>query len=96
MDIVEAVNGLKQHLEQFAESAKEKLEQELPVVADIASKTAANPAFQALAAAEHLSGAPELLQTIADIIVKADAALAASKAQGAAEAQQAAAMPPPA
>ena len=96
MDIVEAVNGLKQHLEQFAESAKEKLEQELPVVADIAGKTAANPAFAALAAAVHLGEAPELLQVIADVISKADAALAASKAQGAAEAQQAAVTPPPA
>jgi len=90
MDIMQAAEGLRQHFEAFAASAREKLEQELPVVADVAAKTAANPAFAAMAAAVHLGEAPEVLQVIADFITKTDAAIAAAKVAGAAEALQAA------
>lgn len=94
MDIAQAVEGLKQHFEAFIESGREKLEQELPAVAEVAQKLSGNPVVAALASAAHINDAPELLQTIADIVTKADAALAASKAAGTAEAQQAAAAPP--
>jgi hypothetical protein len=91
MDFMQAVDNIKQHLETFAAEAKAKLEQELPVIAEVATKTASNPAFDALASAVHLGQAPELLQALAGYITAAESALAASKAAGAAEAQQAAA-----
>jgi len=94
MDIVQAAENLRAHFETFAADAKAKLEQELPVVADVAARTASNPAFAALTAAVHLGDAPEVLATIADIITKTDAALGAAKAAGAAEAQAAAAAQP--
>lgn len=94
MDIMQAVAGIEQHFEAFVASAKEKIEQELPVLGDLAQKTASNPAFAALTAAVHLSEAPEVLQVIADMITKMDASIAAAKAAGAAEAQAAAAVPP--
>lgn len=91
MDIVQAAENLRNHFESLVRDAQAKLEQELPVVADVAQKTASNPAFAALTAAVHLGDAPEVLQSIADIITKADTALGAAKAAGVAEAQAAAA-----
>jgi hypothetical protein len=90
MGFMESVQNIEQHLKTFAEDAAAKLEQDLPVVAGVASQLASNPAFAALSAAAHLNAAPELLASLADWIAKADAGLAAAKAQGAAEAQQAA------
>jgi hypothetical protein len=54
------------------------------------SQAAANPVLAALSEAVHLNDAPEMLASLADWIVKADAALGAAKAAGAAEAQAAA------
>lgn len=95
MDIAQAVAGIEQHLRSFVASATEKIEQELPVLGDAASKIATNPVVQAVAQAEHLGQVPELLQVFAAMIAQADAAIAASKAQGAAEAQAAAAAATP-
>jgi len=83
IDVMQAVDGLKQHLEAFAASAKEKLEQELPVIAGVASALAGNPVVAALAAAEHLNQVPEYLATFAELITKADQALGAAKAAAA-------------
>lgn len=98
MDITQAVEGLKQHLEAFAASAQEKLAEELPVLAAGAQQLAGNPVVAALASAVHINDAPDLLATIADIVTKADAALVAQHAAGTAEGQQqaAAASQPPA
>lgn len=90
MDIVQAAENLRNHFEAMVRDAQEKLEQELPVVADVATKTASNPAFAALTAAVHLGDAPEVLASLADVITKADTALGNAKAAGAAEAQAAA------
>jgi hypothetical protein len=95
VDIVQAADGLRQHFEAFIASAKEKLEEELPVIGGFAEKTAANPAFAALASAVHLPEAPEALAALADLITKWDSALGAAKAAGAAEAQAAAAAQAP-
>jgi hypothetical protein len=89
MDIAEAVDGIRNHLENLIHEAQGQLETALPVVADVASKAASNPAFAALASAAHLGEAPEVLTTLADLITKWDTALGNAKAQGAAEARAA-------
>lgn len=96
MDIVQAVENIRQHLETFAAEAKAKLEQELPVAAAFANAAASNPAFVALSSAVHLNAMPEVLQLAADYITKLDQTIGAAKAAGAAElqAQQAAAAAP--
>jgi hypothetical protein len=94
VDIMEAVSGLEQHLRAVVGSATEKLEQELPVIAGVAGLAASNPAFAALASAANLGEAPEVLATIAELIVKADQALGEAKAAGAAAAQQPVEVPP--
>lgn len=100
MDVMQSVENIKTHLESFAHDAVAKLEQDLPVVADVASKTASNPVFAALAAAVHLNAAPEALATLAQMIQTMDAALGNAKAAGAAEleaqlaAEHAAQVPP--
>jgi hypothetical protein len=94
MDIVQAVENIKQHLEAVKADAEAKLEQDLPMIAGWAKAAAANPAIAALSAAVHLPEAPEVLASIADFITKADAALGAAKVQGAAEASQPPAEPP--
>lgn len=91
MNVPEAVAGVKQHLEAFVASAKEKLEQELPVLADLADKAAVNPALAAILSATHLTEVPVFLETIAKLVTDADNAIATSKAAGAAEATAAAA-----
>lgn len=93
MSLQTAYDNLKAKLEGVEETIKEHLEQDLPVVAEYAQKEASNPAIAALASAVHLGEVPEFLQTIADLVTKADAAIASSKAQGAAEATAAASAP---
>lgn len=93
MGFIESVENIGQHLKTFAEDAALKIEQDLPVVAAAAQQMASNPAFAALADAAHLNAAPEMLAALAEWITKADSALAAAKAAGAAEAQAAAAPP---
>lgn len=91
MDVQQAFAGVEQHIKAFFESAKEKAEQELPVLGDFVQKASTNPIMLAVAAAVHLPGAPEVMAKIAEEIATLDAALGAAKATGAAEAQQAAA-----
>jgi len=86
MSLQTVYESLKQHFETIEAEVKSKLENDLPVVAEYAQKEASNPAIAALAAAVHLGEVPEFLQTIADMVTKADAAIAQSKAAGAAEA----------
>lgn len=88
MNFIEAVEGIGQHLKTFATEAAAKVEQELPVVQELAQQAASNPAARALFSAVHLSAAPELLQALADTIAKIEDGLAAAHAAGA---QQAAA-----
>lgn len=95
MNVLEAVEGIERHLKEFAVSAAQKIEEELPVVGNLAQQAAANPAVQALLAAVHLPQAPELLQALADEVTKIEAALAAAHAAGAASAQQPEAPPEP-
>lgn len=87
MDVLQAVEGLKQHLEAFARSAAEKIEQELPVLGSFVQQAATNPVVIALANAEHLNGAPEYLQALATEIQKIDAFIGSEKAKSAADAQ---------
>lgn len=86
MDVLQAVEGIKQHIEQFARSAAEKLEQELPVVGNLAQQASGNPAIVALLNAVHLPEAPEYLEALAAEIGKIDQALADAKAKAAADA----------
>lgn len=87
MNVSEAFDSLKQHFEAFVESGKEKLEHELPVLADLVQKAASNPVIAAIAQAEHLDDAPEWLEALATEITKVDNALGTAKAAGAAQAQ---------
>ena len=93
IDIVAAVENIRQHLEAVKADAEAKLVQDLPGLASWAQSAASNPAVAALSAAVHLPEVPEVLAALADFIAKADAALGAAKAQGAAEAAQPAAEP---
>lgn len=93
MDVLEAVKGLEQHFTAFFASAKEKVEQELPVLGNLAQQASTNPAVTALLNAVHLPEAPELLQGLADEIGKIDQALADAKAAGATAATLAAQPP---
>jgi hypothetical protein len=95
MEVIQAVENLRQHFEDFLTSAKEKVEQELPVVGNLAQQASANPAVTALLSAVHLGEAPELLAELAQTIIKIDVQRAAAKAAGAAAAQQPPADPPP-
>ena len=88
IDIVAAVENIRQHLEAVKADAEAKLVQDLPGLASWAQAASTNPAVAALSAAVHLPEAPEVLAALADFINKADAAIGAAKAQGAAEAQQ--------
>jgi len=87
MSLAEAWANIEQHIRASAESAAARVEQDLPVLAGFVSEAASNPVTVALAGAVHLPEAPEVLQVIADMITKADAALAAAKAAGAAQPQ---------
>jgi hypothetical protein len=88
VDIIQAVENIRLHLEAVKADAIAKLEQDLPGLQSFAKAASENPAVAALSVAVHLPQAPEFLAVIADFIGKADAALGAAKAQGAAEAAQ--------
>jgi hypothetical protein len=93
MDPVQAVENIKNHLEQFIESAKAHLEQDLPEVASVAQAAATNPVIAALSAAVHLNEAPDVLASLASAITVLEAKLAAEHAAGVAEGQAAAQTP---
>lgn len=80
MDVLQAVESIGRHLKDFAEQAAAKVEQELPVVQQLAQQASANPAVAALLGAVHLGEAPEVLAELASTIAKIDAALGAAKA----------------
>jgi hypothetical protein len=80
MDVLQAVESIGRHLKDFAVEAAAKVEQELPVVQQLAQQASANPAVAALLAAVHLPEAPEVLAELASTIAKIDAALGAAKA----------------
>lgn len=61
--------------------AKAVFEQHLPFLADLEAKVAGNPVMAAMAEAQHLAGAPEVLGSLAGEIRSLDAALAAAKDQ---------------
>lgn len=91
MSATEAIKSIEQHLEAFVQSAREKLEQDLPVVEKTVADAESNPVVAALAGAAHLTAVPEVLSALASVVGVLDAAIGNAKAQGAAEAQQAAA-----
>lgn len=93
MDIMQAVENIRQHLEAVAADAKRKLEEDLPGLQSWAQHAASNPAVAALSAAVHLPEAPTVLATLATLIGDLDAALGAAKETGAAQAAQQAAEP---
>lgn len=88
MDLNQAVENIRLHLEAVKADVVAKLEQDLPTIAGWAHAASQNPAVEALSVAVHLPEAPEVLAALADFITKADAAIGAAKAQGAAEAAQ--------
>jgi len=93
MDVLQAVESIGRHLKDFAEQAAAKVEQELPVVQQLAQQASANPAVAALLTAVHLPEAPEVLAELASTIAKIDEALGAAKAAVQAEAPADAAPP---
>ena len=91
MSLTEDIEAMKSRFESLKAQLEQHLEQDLPALASFASTAASNPVTVAIAGAVHLPEAPEVLETFAALITKADAALGAQKAAGAAEAQAAAA-----
>jgi hypothetical protein len=90
MDLSTMIGDLKAHFQNAETEAEKFLGEHLPALASLADKAAANPAVDAIMAAEHLS--PDWFTSIADVINKADAALGvAVDARAAAEASAAAA-----
>jgi hypothetical protein len=88
IDIVAAVENIRQHLEAVAADARNKLEQDLPGLQVWAQHAASNPAVAALSAAVHLPEAPTVLATLATLIGDLDAALGAAKVTGAQQAAE--------
>ena len=88
MDIVQAVENIRQHLEAVAADARNKLEQDLPGLQSWAQHAASDPAAAALSSAVHLPEAPEVLAGLAAFIGAVDAALGAAKETGAQQAAQ--------
>lgn len=84
------LENIGQHLQAEYDSVKARIEGDLPHLAAFVQQAAANPVVAALSQAVHLPEAPEVLETLAQMITKADEALGAAKAAGAAQAQQAA------
>lgn len=80
MSASEAVRSIEQHFAAFLASAKEKLEQDLPVLASTAAAAESNPVVLAVAQAAHLPEVPELLSAVAGFLTAVDAALGAAKA----------------
>lgn len=93
MDLSSVIADLKQHFETAKTDAEQFLGVHLPELSDLADKAATNPALAAILNAAHLGEVPAFLQTIADMVTKADQAIADAKAQGAAEATAAAQAP---
>lgn len=83
MDIAQAVQNIRQHLEAVKADVEAKLEQDLPGLESWAHAASANPAVAALSAAVHLPEVPEVLQGLAAFIASVDAALGAAKAAAA-------------
>jgi len=96
MSLTEDLDAMKARFESLKTSLEQHLEQDLPALASFATTAASNPVTVAIASAVHLPEAPEVLEMLAGLITKADAALGEQKAAGAAEAQAAAAAQPPA
>lgn len=88
MDIVQAVENIRQHLEAVKADVEAKLAQDLPQVQKWAQQAASNPAVAALSTAVHLPQAPAVLATLATLIGDLDAALGAAKETGARQAAQ--------
>lgn len=88
MDLAAAVAGIEQHLTQFAESAKEKLGQELPVLADVASKVAADPFVQFALSTVLSPAGKQMVTELASKLVALEQAAEASKQQAAADAAE--------
>jgi hypothetical protein len=86
MDLNQAVENIRLHLEAVKADVVAKLEQDLPTIAGWAHAASQNPAVEALSVAVHLPEAPEVLAALADFITKADAAIGAAKEAGAAQA----------
>jgi len=86
VDIVQAVENIRQHLEAVVADAKAKLEDDLPHVQQWAQQAASNPAVAALAAAVHLPEAPAALEALAGFIGAVDMAIGNAKAAAAAAA----------
>lgn len=93
MSVAEDLEAMKQRFEAFIAAGRQHFEQDLPAIANFATTAASNPVTVAVANAVHLPDAPEVLEMLAGLITKADEALGAQKAAGAAEAQAAATLP---
>ena len=74
MGLSEIVDWLKAKEERIKAEAEEFAEQHLPVLADLATKAAANPVIASILKAEHLS--PTFLTALASAIDEAEAELA--------------------
>jgi len=91
--LMEIVNEVKTRVERDVAEGRDLLESKLPTLANLADKAAANPVIDAVLNAAHLS--PDWFTSLAEVINKADAALAvADDARKAAEAAAVPAAPP--
>ena len=83
MSATDAWQNIVQHVRAVEESAKARLEQDLPEVEQFFASAAASPVTAALSAAVHVPEAPEALQLVASFIQQLDGMLAAQKAAAA-------------
>lgn len=89
--VLEHVQSIQQHIEAFVASGKEKLEQDLPELAQFAQAAASNPLVDVALSAIHVD--PALLSNLATLLADAEAkAAAAHQAAADAEAAQQAAL----
>lgn len=86
MDLMQAVQNIRQHLEAVKADVETKLAEELPQVERWALAGSQNPAIAVLADAVHLPQAPEVLAELASFIGVVENALGAAKAAAAAQA----------
>ena len=75
MHLSEIVNDFKNHFETVKTDAEKYLTEHLPALAGLAEHAAGNPLVDAAMQAVHLS--PSMLQSLAEVITRADADLAA-------------------
>jgi len=87
MDIAQAVQNIRQHLEAVKADVEAKLEHDLPGIESWAHAASQNPAVAALSAAVHLPEAPEALAALASFIGAVDTAIGNAKAAAAAQAE---------